>query len=212
MTLVRQNMTNDNDACGAPAGDELTRGNMTDAKQYAIRDAIAGISNCISDPMWADHAEVSKFSLKKWHKALHDALAIAEAARSSGFRDCIDAIRGAIEFGKQDVNHAPTEHWLAEFWDIGRKLAAPSLPAGDGLTDRQQHTVDCVNAWLKDAGLPAYSVPIDGAQADYVLVPRVMTDAMEGAFADAEAEHGTAQAMWQAAIRAAMSREQSGGK
>lgn len=78
-----------------------------------------------------------------------------------------------------------------------------NIPAGDGLTDRQQRTVDCVNAWLKDAGLPAYSVPSDGAQTDYVLVPRAMTDAMEGAFADAETEHGTAQAMWQAAILAA---------
>ena len=97
---------------------------------------------------------------------------------------------------------------------LAAMLTAHSFPAAesekrDGLTDRQQHTVDCVNAWLKDAGLPAYSAPIDGEQADYVLVPRIMTDAMEGAFADAEAEHGTAQAMWQAAIRAAMSRERS---
>jgi hypothetical protein len=51
--------------------------------------------------------------------------------RAAAFKDCIDAIRGAIEFGKQDVNHAPTEHWLAEFWDIGRKLAAPAAPASE---------------------------------------------------------------------------------
>jgi hypothetical protein len=53
--------------------------------------------------------------------------------RAQGFKDCIDAIRGAIAFGQQGTNHAPTGHWLAEFWDIGSKLAASNAGERDRL-------------------------------------------------------------------------------
>jgi hypothetical protein len=91
-----------------------------------IRDAIAGIGNCIADPMWADHAEVPKANLKKWHKALHGANDAMKSSREHGFRDCIDAIRGAIAFGSQNTNAPPDGHWLAEFWSIGRTQPAPA--------------------------------------------------------------------------------------
>jgi hypothetical protein len=42
--------------------------------------------------------------------------------RSQAFSDCIDAIRGAVAFGRQDVNQPPDGHWLAEFWNIGKEL------------------------------------------------------------------------------------------
>lgn len=100
---------------------------------FAIRDSLKGISNCISDPMWAEHAEVSKHSLKKWHKVMHDAQAAFRDARSNGFKDCIDAIRGAIAFGQQNANVPPSGHWLAEFWEIGLKLSAS--PAGHDAPD-----------------------------------------------------------------------------
>ena len=47
------------------------------------------------------------------------------AVRTDAFRDCIDAVKGAIAFGQQDTNLPPDGHWLVEFWEIGRKLAAP---------------------------------------------------------------------------------------
>lgn len=43
--------------------------------------------------------------------------------RSEGFRDCIDAIKGCIEFGRQGVMQPPEGHWLAEFWEIGRQIS-----------------------------------------------------------------------------------------
>jgi hypothetical protein len=56
-----------------------------DALEFRIKDAIAGIGNVISDPMWANHSEVSKFSLKKWHKVLNDVRAAMD--RSALGRD-----------------------------------------------------------------------------------------------------------------------------
>jgi len=53
---------------------------------FRIKDAIAGIANCVADPMWAEHAEVSKFNLKRWHKVLHD-MARALATPSPGKAD-----------------------------------------------------------------------------------------------------------------------------
>lgn len=53
-----------------------------DALMFAIHDSLKGIANCISDPMWADHAEVSKHSLKKWHKTLHDVRAAMSREQS----------------------------------------------------------------------------------------------------------------------------------
>ena len=47
-------------------------------------------------------------------------------ARSSAFDDCIFAIRGAIAFGIRGTNAPPDGHWLAEFYDIGKKLARPA--------------------------------------------------------------------------------------
>lgn len=37
---------------------------------HALRVARAEIGLTISDPMWADHAEVSKRALKRWHEAI----------------------------------------------------------------------------------------------------------------------------------------------
>lgn len=43
------------------------------------------------------------------------------------------AIDGAISYGMQGVNMPPDrDHWLAEYWEIGRKLAALSSPAKVG--------------------------------------------------------------------------------
>ncbi|VVE78135.1 hypothetical protein [Pandoraea sputorum] len=39
------------------------------------------------------------------------------------------AIDGAIGFGMQGTNQPPDGHWLAEYWEIGRKLAALTSPA-----------------------------------------------------------------------------------
>lgn len=38
-----------------------------------------------------------------------------------GCSDPINAIRGAMAFGYQNTNQPPEGHWLAEFWQIGRK-------------------------------------------------------------------------------------------
>ena len=45
---------------------------ITDAARdvHALRVARAEIGRTISDPMWADHAEVSKRALKRWHEAI----------------------------------------------------------------------------------------------------------------------------------------------
>ncbi|WWQ12976.1 hypothetical protein PQ43W_30 [Ralstonia phage PQ43W] len=43
-----------------------------DGLEFRLRNAIQGIANCIADPMWEGHAEVSKTNLKRWHKLLHD--------------------------------------------------------------------------------------------------------------------------------------------
>ena len=64
------------------AWDNQTLIPQTDDLRYSLRDALAGVANCIGDPMWADHAEVSKFNLKRWHKAMHDAA--AEIGRKKG--------------------------------------------------------------------------------------------------------------------------------
>lgn len=53
-----------------------------DALEFRVRDAIQGIANCIADPMWTGHAEVSKANLKRWHKALHDLLAAQSGQRA----------------------------------------------------------------------------------------------------------------------------------
>lgn len=46
--------------------------------------------------------------------------------RTKAFKDCIDAIRGAIAFGQQNTNPPPDGEWLAEFWNLGRQFAAPA--------------------------------------------------------------------------------------
>ncbi|MBY4730778.1 hypothetical protein K6V90_09560 [Cupriavidus pauculus] len=50
-------------------------------------------------------------------------------ARTQGFEDCINAIRGAIAFGQQNANVPPAGNWLTEFWEIGQKLARPAPEA-----------------------------------------------------------------------------------
>lgn len=55
-----------------------------------------------------------------------DARQALSQARSSAFDDCIFAIRGAIAFGIRGTNAPPDGHWLAEFYDIGKKLARPA--------------------------------------------------------------------------------------
>lgn len=39
-----------------------------------IKKMMSEISACIADPMGADHAEVSKASLERWHKTLNESL------------------------------------------------------------------------------------------------------------------------------------------
>lgn len=59
-------------------------------------------------------------------------------ARTQGFEDCINAIRGAIAFGQQNANVPPAGNWLTEFWEIGQKLARPApeaLGAAKGVSE-----------------------------------------------------------------------------
>ncbi|WP_186425063.1 hypothetical protein [Cupriavidus metallidurans] len=57
-------------------------------------------------------------------------------ARTQGFEDCINAIRGAIAFGQQNANVPPAGNWLTEFWEIGQKLARPAPEALPSATKR----------------------------------------------------------------------------
>lgn len=71
-----------------------------------------------------------------------------DCTRIQGFRDCIDAIRGAIAFGMQNVNRAPNEeHWLAEFWNIGRELGARDAGVGTAVMWQWRKKPD---AWSLD--------------------------------------------------------------
>ncbi len=44
-------------------------------------------------------------------------------ARGTAFKDCIDAIDGAMAFGCQGVRKPPAGHWLGPYWLIGNRLA-----------------------------------------------------------------------------------------
>ncbi|MEL7079529.1 MAG: hypothetical protein AAGM46_26915, partial [Cyanobacteria bacterium J06582_2] len=44
------------------------------------------MANCIADPMWPSHAEVSKANLKRWHKLLHDLLAAQSGQRAGAVK------------------------------------------------------------------------------------------------------------------------------
>lgn len=86
-----------------------------------------------------------------------DARQVLSQARSSAFDDCIFAIRGAIAFGIRGTNAPPDGHWLAEFYDIGKKLArtAPeALGAAKGveLTDAELKSA----AYLNNVSQPGF--------------------------------------------------------
>lgn len=94
----------------------------------------------------------------------------AEDIRSGGFKDAIDAIRGAIAFGQQGANTAPSDHWLAEFWSIGQRLAAQSADAsnaatGKGLRRDQEAAYDSIDRFLRnnlcDEDYAQYSADLD---------------------------------------------------
>jgi hypothetical protein len=46
------------------------------------KQALAEIGRCIADPMWAEHAEVPKRLLKRWHKAFNSGEKEAQTAQS----------------------------------------------------------------------------------------------------------------------------------
>lgn len=82
-----------------------------------------------------DDAYAATFqTMAQYRSALLATLPAREnAATGEGCSDPINAIRGAIAFGQASVNAPPSGHWLAEFWRIGRQVAAPDL---EGLADR----------------------------------------------------------------------------
>lgn len=68
-----------------------------DETSSRAKDALRGIGACIADPMWANHAEVSKQTLKYWHKSLTDVLAAqsdqrAGVAEPEGWREFITEV------------------------------------------------------------------------------------------------------------------------
>lgn len=71
-----------------PGADE-----RSDSLEFRLRDAIKGMANCIADPMWPSHAEVSKANLKRWHKLLHD-LRAAQSGQRVGVALLADEHKG----------------------------------------------------------------------------------------------------------------------
>ena len=65
----------------------------------AVRDEIG---QWISDPMWADHAELPKTTLKHWHHVLHAALsASAPAADQEAYeQECLNMTAEGIKYWK----------------------------------------------------------------------------------------------------------------
>jgi hypothetical protein len=42
--------------------------------------------------------------------------------RGTAFKDCMDAIDGAMAYGCRGVRKPPEGHWLASYWEMGRKM------------------------------------------------------------------------------------------
>lgn len=108
-----------------PGADE-----RSDSLEFRLRDAIKGMANCIADPMWPSHAEVSKANLKRWHKLLHD-LRAAQSGQRAGVAE--DVIEAAAKKLAEDFDY-PWEHMPAQGKDdfrakvrsIAAMLAAPT--------------------------------------------------------------------------------------
>ena len=87
---------------------------------------------------WVSGAQRSVFGAVKQHRfvieralaSLAEAAPAGEPTESQTARFAID---GALAFGYRDTNPPPEGHWLAEYWNLGRKLATleakPDTPA-----------------------------------------------------------------------------------
>lgn len=91
------------------------------------------------------------------------------------------AIRGAMAFGYQGVNPPPEteeDHWLAEFWEIGRQLAAPVaapvVPPPHTITQRDFDALLEVAQHLRD--LPHWQ-----AQASSRLIAEILQRSLAAA-------------------------------
>ena len=130
-------------------------GERADSLEFRLRDAIKGMANCIADPMWSGHVEVSKANLKRWHKLLHDIRAAQSGQRAGaaeGWKlvpvELTDEMRqaaydafiaqskkrnGLVEAYRAAVAAAPTTQQRAEPRTFMEKWSAAikSLPMSD---------------------------------------------------------------------------------
>ena len=77
------------------------------------------------------------------------------------------AIDGAIEYGKQGINKPPSaDHWLMEYWEIGRKLAqtadkdAEPVQLGELLFSFYSYTtwINKAQGWFANCGAPSREI------------------------------------------------------
>ncbi|WP_152567213.1 hypothetical protein [Cupriavidus metallidurans] len=108
----------------------------TDSTDEAQRDANAAFAVAMHQafPDLIAYARSLSAELAQMRGAAAD-------ARSNGFKDCIDAIRGAIALGQQNENVPPSGHWLAEFWGIGSKMRGAAEPVYQRLYQDSWHDV-----------------------------------------------------------------------
>lgn len=89
----------------------------------AVRDEIG---QWISDPMWADHAELPKMTLKHWHHVLH--AAISASAPAAGSVPSGLSIVELARFHAIDHEHWSPERIEAFAADVLAQYGSPAIP------------------------------------------------------------------------------------
>ena len=121
-----------------------------------------------------DPRDVANFCMMLWHHRKPISAADAQQVGSQPAHEQAArfAIDGAISYGMQGGHMPPDrDHWLAEYWEIGRKLAALTSPAKVGGDKRE-----AFEAYLRGIWTQGYGCAKDG----------------EGRYRD-----GNAQSLWE---------------
>ncbi|HJV75396.1 MAG TPA: hypothetical protein VJ654_14310 [Noviherbaspirillum sp.] len=98
-----------------------------------IKEALTFIANRYDDSKTVQQCAEDAYEMASVAKAALSALEASEPVENQNARFAID---GAITYGRQGINRPPEGHWLMEFWEIGRQLAACHV-------DRNQVIEEC---------------------------------------------------------------------